>query len=486
MPNAQASSSIHQANPRHKPLTEGRSESQADCASQQATPRHKPPTEERKKEKTAKKIKTKESRQERSDDTSQSGTKRKISPTMANVPWFDAEDNDKEEKTGATSQEPQEPKDSWEDTSDNEELMSQEHFPCLKPKPTDEEPPVQHEEKQHDKITLLTRVARADKAIMKALIKIATSTGQNEEVAAQIDNVLSEHSKLKKIIIEQGQEIAFQRGRISELEKRATQNKEREEKEQAMALQPPVMVEERKSYALVLTSDTMGKREMAELIKKKINPTDLGLPDATMKEGRQGIILTTASKESSGKLENHLRARTEFQQLKVNKPKENRFNVKVVGVDEELVNDALPERLIEQNNLLCNPDDILVKKTWRGRQGVTLVLALNKTGYNALKGRKQINIGWNRCPIFEHILLPRCSRCAQNGHTRFDCQEPLRCSNCGQRGHRQDECNEDPFCRVCEIERHPGNRAHSMMSWQCPVYQDNLEIEKRKILARLN
>lgn len=243
MPNAQASSSIQQANPRHKPLTEGRSESQAGCASQQATPRHKPPTEERKKEKTAKKIKTKESRQERSDDTSQSGTKRKIPPTMANVPWFDAEDNDEEEKTGATSQEPQEPKDSWEDTSDNEELMSQEHFPCLKPKPTDEEPPVQHEEKQHDKITLLTRVARADKAIMKALIKIATSTGQNEEVAAQIDNVLSEHSKLKKIIIEQGQEIAFQRGRISELEKRATQNKEREEKEQAMALQPPVMVE---------------------------------------------------------------------------------------------------------------------------------------------------------------------------------------------------------------------------------------------------
>ncbi|KAH7961965.1 hypothetical protein HPB52_013791 [Rhipicephalus sanguineus] len=77
-------------------------------------------------------------------------------------------------------------------------------------------------------------------------------------------------------------------------------------------------------------------------------------------------------------------------------------------------------------------------------------------------------------------------RCAQNGHKRFDCQEPLRCTNCGQRGQRQDECNDDPYCRVCEREGHQGDRTHFMMSWQCPVYQDSLEIETKKILARLD
>ncbi|KAL1445710.1 hypothetical protein MTO96_029055 [Rhipicephalus appendiculatus] len=103
------------------------------------------------------------------------------------------------------------------------------------------------------------------------------------------------------MIIEQDQEIAFQRGRISEFERQASENKEVEGREQRSELRAPAMVE-RKSYALILTSDTLGKREMADLIKKTVNPTDLGIPDATIKEGRQGIILTTASKESSGKL----------------------------------------------------------------------------------------------------------------------------------------------------------------------------------------
>ncbi|KAL1475597.1 hypothetical protein MTO96_037182 [Rhipicephalus appendiculatus] len=89
----------------------------------------------------------------------------------------------------------------------------------------------------------------------------------------------------------------------------------------------------------------MGKRDMADLIKKTANPTDLGIPDATMKEGGQGIILTTASKESTGKLESHIRIRPEFHQLKVNKPKENRFNIKIIGVDEDMADDALPQRL---------------------------------------------------------------------------------------------------------------------------------------------
>lgn len=490
MPNSQASSSSQQTNPRHKSTAEERLNQQTIPSSQQATPRQKPAADERRKEKTAKKTKSKENKQEHPEDVTQSGVKPRILPTMKTIPWFgtDGEDDNADKARAPPSTlENQELKDSWDDASDNEGRRQEEdpQHHQLQQRTTEGDLPPQQEEKQQDRTTLLTRVAKADKAIMKALIKIATSTGQNEEVATQIDTIISEHSKLKKIIIEQGQEIAFQKGKISELEKTATKN-ERQGREQETDLQPPVAVEERKSYALVLTSDTMGKREMAELIKRKINPSDVGLPDATMREGRQGIILTTASKESSGKLEKILRARDDFQNLKVNKPKQNRFNIKVVGVDEELANETLPERIIVQNKLTCNPEDIQVKKSWKGRQGITLVLALNKAGLTALKGRKQMNIGWNRCPIFDHISLPRCSRCAQHGHTRFDCQGPIRCTNCGRGGHRQEECQDDPFCRVCEGEGHPGDKDHSMMSWQCPVYQDNIEFEKRKILARLD
>ncbi|KAH7973314.1 hypothetical protein HPB52_024122 [Rhipicephalus sanguineus] len=79
-------------------------------------------------------------------------------------------------------------------------------------------------------------------------------------------------------------------------------------------------------------------------------------------------------------------------------------------------------------------------------------------------------------PTDEEIIRQVLAECAENGHTHFDCQEPLRCTDCGQRGHRREECDDDPYCSVCERER----------AIQCPVNGDSLEIEKRKILARLD
>ncbi|KAL1476363.1 hypothetical protein MTO96_036560 [Rhipicephalus appendiculatus] len=130
-----------------------------------------------------------------------------------------------------TPEEQQGPKDSWEDPSDDKEHQGEEDSQRQQ-KLTDDYPPLQQDGKQQEKPSLLTKLARADRAIMKVLTKITTATGHNDEVAALIDGVLSERSKMKKIIIEQGQEIVFQRGRISELERQASANKKGEEREQ--------------------------------------------------------------------------------------------------------------------------------------------------------------------------------------------------------------------------------------------------------------
>ncbi|KAL1474358.1 hypothetical protein MTO96_020883 [Rhipicephalus appendiculatus] len=183
MPNSQANTSTQHPTPRHKPPTEEQSNSQASCPSQQATPRHKLPTEERKKEKTAKKTKSKENRQERSEDSSQSGNKRRIPTVMANISWFCTEEEKDKDNTRAarTAEEQHGPKDSWEDPSDDEEHRGEED-PQHQQKLTDDYPPLQQDGKQQEKPSLLTKLARADRAIMKALIKITTATGHYEEI----------------------------------------------------------------------------------------------------------------------------------------------------------------------------------------------------------------------------------------------------------------------------------------------------------------
>ncbi|KAH7933263.1 hypothetical protein HPB49_011013 [Dermacentor silvarum] len=271
------------------------------------------------------------------------------------------------------------------------------------------QPQPPQEKKRGERHSVLSKLGKADKAIMKALIKISVIAGGDDEVAKQIDSILSEHAKMKNIIMEQGQEISYQEGRIKELVNRVEGQKK---VETCHSTQEDVCQKEetKPSYDLVVTSDNMGKKEVERLIKKKVDPIQLGIRDATMKAGREGVILTTTSKETSTKLQEHIQGKVELKNLQIRTPKENRYHIKVIGIDEDMETNGLETKIIEQNHLQCSPEDINIKKRWKGRQGDTIVLGLNRKGPAALKGKEFINIAWNRCPIYDHICLPRCTR----------------------------------------------------------------------------
>lgn len=130
----------------------------------------------------------------------------------------------------------------------------------------------------------LMKSSRAGKTITGALIKIASLVGDDERLQEHVDVILNEQVKLKNIIIAQYEELAFLKGRISELEKQCDEKKEHfqqdEPKEQG-AQKPP--------DTLIVSSGTMKKQEVATLIKN-IDPTALGLQNASMKPGREGVI----------------------------------------------------------------------------------------------------------------------------------------------------------------------------------------------------
>ncbi|XP_075531277.1 uncharacterized protein LOC142564241 [Dermacentor variabilis] len=452
-------------------------------------------SDEQKKEKTKKKLKGKESKQELMSQTRENvKTKGKDQINSEEVPWYEFEE-DKEGRyrksieDDFTREKEADVKDSWDVDENDEETdglkeTEQANEQSQTPKVDDVQPQPLHETKKGERHLVLSKLGKAVRAIMKALIKISTISGGNEEVVKQIDSILSERSKMKNIIIEQGQEISYQEGRIKELEKRVEDGKKIENHQPAQE-DTQKEATTKPSYALVVTSDNMGKKEVETLIKKKIDPLQLGIRDATMKAGREGVILTTTSKEASTKLQKHMQGKVELKNLHIRTPKESRYHIKVIGLEEDMETNGLEKKIIEQNHLQCNPEDMAVKKRWKGRRGDTIVLGLNRRGFAAIKDKNFLNVTWNRCPIFDHIFMPRCTRCAKHGHSSAECQAVRHCVNCGQEGHHQSECENDPYCKVCELEETEEERDHSMRSWECPVYRAKLETEKRRLLARL-
>lgn len=75
--------------------------------------------------------------------------------------------------------------------------------------------------------------------------------------------------------------------------------------------------------------------------------------------------------------------------------------------------------------------------------------------FNVCNLPSQINIGWTKCSVRQHIPRPRrCTKCQMFGHGINVCREEVgTCYNCGEDLHEL-PCNKQPKCPNCE-ESHP-------------------------------
>lgn len=201
--------------------------------------------------------------------------------------WFGRGKRDEIGQKESPTQNPrgyQEVKDNWDETSEQEEDIEEDtgregSTHQLQDKTgartTKDDENINGAEKAEE-APILRRIAKADKALVKALLRIASLVGENDKVQQELDNVLTAHSKIKALIMEQNGEIAFQKGRNLELERTAKQtgetNRDRDREEEETEIE-----EERPSYALVVSSGTMEKKEVAKLIKKQVDLTRLDI-----------------------------------------------------------------------------------------------------------------------------------------------------------------------------------------------------------------
>lgn len=332
--------------------------------------------------------------------------------------------------------------------------------------------------------TTLSRLARCDKAFMKALMKITAASAGNDEILSQVDIIMSEYTKVKTITLELSHDNKFQEGRLKELEERTKVRTFAE-----VTRQGPMDVlhkedkVKQKTSALIITSESLTPKKLQSMLKKKIDPTKVGLMDATMRMGREGVVVTTTSKEALENLKGAIYQDEEIREVHIKTPKPRRLEMKVVGIDPDTEIETLKERIINQNHLQCDTEDIEIRRHWTGKNGVTAILALSKRAILALGNRTHLNVSWNRCPIYDNIFVPRCTKCASVGHTRNECQGRLRCTNCGQQGHEENECENEPKCTLCTEEQLPPEEtSHAMMSWRCPTYTSIIQEEKSRAL----
>ncbi|KAH6938426.1 hypothetical protein HPB50_009168 [Hyalomma asiaticum] len=162
-----------------------------------------------------------------------------------------------------------------------------------------------------------------------------------------------EQTKMKSIIVDQAQEIAFLKGRISELEKQkaATPMIEKQDPPRRNSTLPPGS--KKPTYAVVVSSNTLERHEVAALIKRRVDPVEIGAGDVSMRNGREGVVITTSSKEATAQFINKIQTDSSLTALRTKLPREKRLHIKITGITDEIDPLALTEKMVAQNHLPC-------------------------------------------------------------------------------------------------------------------------------------
>lgn len=230
---------------------------------------------------------------------------------------------------------------------------------------------------------------KADKKLFKAVSVIAAETAENEIVAAQLDHIIDEISKMKSLILEATHEVAGLQGELRAV-RETMGSGQGPTKTMADVLRSSAQGEiigqlgsPKQREAIVVRSSTHGAEELSKLIARNIDPCSLGLRDVEMRPVRSGVVISSTSKEAIASLQKELQSNEATgKAIEVTQARKRLPQTKVVGISEELSDEEIKACLITQNDLRCTSDDFVME----GKGGNNQVLRYHWASQRSVEG----------------------------------------------------------------------------------------------------
>lgn len=226
-------------------------------------------------------------------------------------------------------------------------------------------------------------------------------------------------------------------------------------------------------------------------IQKEIDPAKTGITGIKLsKEGK--IILEIKNKNiesAKDQIEEKL-----GEKFIVKIPKKRYPCIKIVGLTLKYNEEEIIEKIMKQNDYMdgYTPRKIHVsnikKHSYKMQESYTVYVEVDGETYTKIIKNEKINIGWERCRVYDALNVRRCYKCYGFNHKESDCkhEKPV-CPKCTG-DHKAEVCTMEKGehrCNNCikmikklNINIDPN---HAAWSYRCPVYIKRMETEKSKI-----
>ncbi|XP_050315413.1 uncharacterized protein LOC126749761 [Anthonomus grandis grandis] len=193
----------------------------------------------------------------------------------------------------------------------------------------------------------------------------------------------------------------------------------------------PTSVNSKLSYAAAIGTKNDSK---VLVVKQRRKATKSG--DVIIKCGNEKELTSIQSQIQNNMVDNY----------SVEVPKLLEHRIKVVGINESeynLSDNEILAKIKSQNKIpeSRNRKIQIVRKTKIVSKKFNMILEVDATTYGVFIEKEKMNIGWNRCPVFNEYGIRRCFKCCRYGHLLKEYKENKVCAKCGG-PHDVKECNE--------------------------------------------
>lgn len=269
-------------------------------------------------------------------------------------------------------------------------------------------------------------------AIFKNLEEIPSSIKENKEYMVKQEKVV--------------RDILEKCNSFSARETNAEKSKARETYASQVAKEPPVILKPK--------SKQSGEKTKEDL-KKNVDPSNLKISEIAAKQNGIVEILCVSEGDRNkvkSAVEEKLGAAYEVKVPVLRKPK-----LIITGVSEKIKEEEIEKSLKAQNEILSASDlkcIKVIKKTGERRgkkyEYFNAVVEMDSESFGKAMGVGKVNVGWDKCKIFENLVVKRCYKCLGFNHKSVECKNKVCCRKCcGE--HDAKNCNnsEESKCANC-------------------------------------
>lgn len=249
-----------------------------------------------------------------------------------------------------------------------------------------------------------------------------------------------------------------------------------------------VLPELKKQVPLIVKpKEKQNLQKTKEDLNNKVDPKNFKITNVENRSNGT-LVIQSENNEEREKIKTAIQNEMgEGYEIKV--PNNHEMSVTITDMTFKYSNNELIEKIKKQNEFL-KESEIKPVKSYEFKRNNKLIyntkIVIDNDSYTKLLSAQRINIGWEKCRVFDGTDVLMCYKCRGFNHKAGDCKNQEICYKC-HGNHKAKECNKDiiPKCINCIKSNEKLNLGldenHSTLSKECPVYQNKLNLKMRRM-----